>query len=67
MHAAFLPDTYDDADAATDVCAAMRAGGIDVWFHQNKLHGGDVWDTTIRRQTPFPPDVGHYGAPGHQK
>ena len=40
----------EDAEAAQRICAALRAGGIDVWFDQSELRGGDAWDATIRRQ-----------------
>jgi hypothetical protein len=28
----------------------MRAAGIEVWFDQSELRGGDAWDQTIRRE-----------------
>ena len=28
----------------------MRAAGIEVWFHQSELRGGDAWDAAIRKQ-----------------
>jgi hypothetical protein len=28
----------------------LRAAGIEVWFDQNELRGGDVWDRQIRQQ-----------------
>ena len=28
----------------------VRAAGIEVWFDQSELRGGDVWDQKIRRQ-----------------
>ena len=32
---------------------AVRAAGIEVWFDQNELGGGDAWDAKIRtRWTP---------------
>jgi TolB-like protein/Flp pilus assembly protein TadD len=39
-----------DADAARRICDALRAGGIEVWFDQSELRGGDAWDRQIRRQ-----------------
>jgi TolB-like protein len=39
-----------DAAAARRVCEALRAGGIEVWFDQSELRGGDAWDQKIRRQ-----------------
>lgn len=28
----------------------MRAFGVEVWFDQSELRGGDIWDTKIRTQ-----------------
>ena len=39
-----------DAEAARRICEALRATGIEVWFDQSELRGGDVWDHTIRQQ-----------------
>jgi hypothetical protein len=38
------------ADAAKRVCDALRATGVEVWFDQSELVGGDAWDAKIRRQ-----------------
>ena len=48
--AVFLSYASQDADAAGRICAALRAAGIEVWFDQSALRGGDAWDTAIRRQ-----------------
>jgi TolB-like protein/Tfp pilus assembly protein PilF len=32
------------------MCDALRAVGVEVWFDQNELVGGDAWDAKIRRQ-----------------
>jgi TolB-like protein/tetratricopeptide (TPR) repeat protein len=32
------------------ICAALRAAGIEVWFDQSELRGGDAWDAAIRTQ-----------------
>ena len=32
------------------ICAALRASGIEVWFDQDALVGGDAWDQKIRGQ-----------------
>jgi TolB-like protein/tetratricopeptide (TPR) repeat protein len=32
------------------ICKALRAAGIEVWFDQSELRGGDAWDSSIRRQ-----------------
>ena len=39
-----------DAEAARCICDALRAGGIEVWFDQSELRGGDAWDRQIRKQ-----------------
>ena len=48
--AVFLSYASEDAAAAQRICAALRAAGIEVWFDQSELRGGDAWDATIRRQ-----------------
>jgi TolB-like protein len=48
--AVFISYASQDAEAATRICAALRAAGIEVWFDQNELRGGDVWDQKIKRQ-----------------
>jgi TolB-like protein len=49
-HAVFLSYASQDAEAAQNICQALRAAGIEVWFDQSELRGGDVWDQSIRRQ-----------------
>jgi TolB-like protein/Tfp pilus assembly protein PilF len=48
--AVFLSYASQDAEGAAHICAALRAAGIEVWFDQSELRGGDVWDNMIRRQ-----------------
>ena len=48
--AVFLSYASQDAAAAQEICAALRAAGIEVWFDQSELRGGDAWDASIRRQ-----------------
>ena len=48
--AVFLSYAREDADAAKRVAEALRAFGVEVWFDQNELRGGDTWDTNIRNQ-----------------
>jgi len=48
--AIFLSYASQDAEAAGRICNALRAAGIDVWFDQTALRGGDAWDASIRRQ-----------------
>src|SRR4029077_11456654 len=49
-HAVFLSYASQDAEAAQKICEALRAAGIELWFDQSALRGGDVWDQTIRKQ-----------------
>jgi TolB-like protein len=49
-HAVFLSYSRDDTKAARGIADALRAFGLEVWFDQNELRGGDVWDQKIRRQ-----------------
>ena len=49
-HAVFLSYASQDAEVAQRICEALRAGGIEVWFDQSALRGGDVWDQAIRKQ-----------------
>ncbi len=48
--AIFLSYASQDADAARRICDALRAAGLEVWFDQNELRGGDAWDASIRKQ-----------------
>ena len=48
--AVFLSYASQDAAAARRICDALRAEGIEVWFDQSELRGGDVWDQRIRRE-----------------
>ena len=48
--AVFLSYASQDAEAAARICASLRAAGIEVWFDQSELRGGDVWDQAIHRQ-----------------
>ena len=48
--AVFLSYASQDADTARRICDALRAAGIEVWFDQSALRGGDAWDQTIRKQ-----------------
>jgi len=48
--AVFLSYASQDAEAAQNLCNALRAAGIDVWFDQSELRGGDAWDQMIRRR-----------------
>ena len=48
--AIFLSYASQDADAARRICDALRAAGMEVWFDQSELRGGDAWDASIRKQ-----------------
>jgi TolB-like protein/Tfp pilus assembly protein PilF len=48
--AVFLSYASQDAAAAQKICGALRAAGIEVWFDQSELRGGDAWDQKIRRE-----------------
>jgi TolB-like protein len=48
--AIFLSYASQDAEAARRICDALRAVGLDVWFDQSALRGGDSWDASIRQQ-----------------
>jgi len=49
-HAVFPSYASQDAEAAQRIREALRSAGIEVWFDQSALRGGDVWDQTIRKQ-----------------
>jgi hypothetical protein len=48
--AVFLSYASEDAEAAQKLSDELRAAGIEVWFDQTELRGGDAWDQMIRRQ-----------------
>ena len=48
--AVFLSYASQDAEAAIRICDALRAAGVEVWFDQSELGGGDAWDAKIRGQ-----------------
>ena len=48
--AVFLSYASEDAEAAQRICEALRSSGIEVWFDQRELRGGDAWDRQIRKQ-----------------
>ncbi len=48
--AVFLSYASQDAEAARRICEALRSSGIEVWFDESELRGGDAWDAAIRRQ-----------------
>jgi hypothetical protein len=48
--AIFLSYASQNADAARRIGEALRQAGLEVWFDQSELRGGDAWDEMIRRQ-----------------
>lgn len=50
IKAVFLSYASQDAEVAKRICDALRAVGVEVWFDQNELVGGDAWDAKIRKQ-----------------
>jgi TolB-like protein/Flp pilus assembly protein TadD len=68
--AVFLSYASQDAEAAQRICDALRAGGIEVWFDQSELRGGDAWDQKIRRElqdcTLFMPIISAHTAARHE-
>ena len=48
--AIFLSYASQDAAAARRICDGLRAAGLEVWFDQSELRGGDAWDASIRKQ-----------------
>jgi len=48
--AVFLSYASQDAPAVQRIAEALRANGVEVWFDQNELVGGDAWDAKIRKQ-----------------
>ena len=48
--AIFLSYASQDAAVARRIGEALGAAGLEVWFDQSELRGGDAWDEKIRRQ-----------------
>ena len=48
--AVFLSYASQDVAAALRISTALRAAGVEVWFDQDALVGGDAWDAKIRGQ-----------------
>ncbi|MBI4625455.1 MAG: TIR domain-containing protein [Verrucomicrobia bacterium] len=48
--AVFLSYAREDTDSARRIADALRGFGVEVWFDQSELRGGDAWDEKIRRQ-----------------
>jgi len=48
--AVFLSYASQDAEAAVRIRDALRSAGVDAWFDQSELRGGDSWDAQIKKQ-----------------
>lgn len=48
--AVFLSYASQDAEAAKRICESLCNAGLEVWFDQSELRGGDAWDQKIRKQ-----------------
>jgi TolB-like protein/cytochrome c-type biogenesis protein CcmH/NrfG len=48
--AVFLSYATQDAEAAREIRDALEAAGLEVWFDQSELRGGDAWDASIRKR-----------------
>jgi TolB-like protein/Flp pilus assembly protein TadD len=48
--AVFLSYAREDSAGAQRIADALRSQGVEAWFDQSELRGGDVWDKAIRRQ-----------------
>lgn len=48
--AVFLSYASQDADAVARVRDELEKAGIEVWFDQAELKGGDAWDAAIRKR-----------------
>lgn len=46
----FISYASEDRAAARALRDALLATGLDVWYDENELTGGDAWDQKIRRQ-----------------
>lgn len=49
-NAVFLSYAREDTAAAFRIADGLRAGGVEVWFDQSELRGGDAWDAKIKKQ-----------------
>ena len=48
--AVFLSYAREDTEAARRIADALRGFGVEVWFDQSELRGGDQWDAKIKKQ-----------------
>jgi hypothetical protein len=50
MPSVFLSYASEDREAARALRDGLAAEGLEVWYDENELTGGDAWDQKIRRQ-----------------
>lgn len=50
LKAVFLSYASEDAEAARRLCEALRANGIEVWFDEAELQGGENWEAQIKKR-----------------
>lgn len=48
--AVFLSYASEDSEAVRRMADALAAAGVEAWFDQSELRGGDAWDQKIRQQ-----------------
>jgi TolB-like protein/Flp pilus assembly protein TadD len=48
--AVFLSYAREDTPAAQRIADGLTSQGVEAWFDQSELRGGDAWDQKIRRQ-----------------
>src|SRR5881394_2837761 len=48
--AIFLSYAREDTEAVRRIADALRAFGVEIWFDQSELRGGDAWDAKLRRE-----------------
>jgi adenylate cyclase len=48
--AVFISYASQDAEVAHRIRDTLRDAGLEVWFDQSDLRGGEAWDASIRRQ-----------------
>src|SRR5262245_50666083 len=46
----FLSYASEDREAARQIRDALEALGLEAWYDESELDGGDAWDQKIRRQ-----------------
>jgi hypothetical protein len=51
--AVFLSYASEDVEAAQRLTETLRAAGVEVWFDQSELRGGDAWDSRSARSFGF--------------